>query len=119
MATQRAVANAFFRGEDAPRRASNFRVVTFDGGYSAALIGDDRAVFAVREPFESYRVYVERISFIRSRNPGVDVHNGALQDQHGLTLTVANNRIDSEEPGVEFVDARPPEPDELDHNVNG
>jgi hypothetical protein len=119
MATQRAVADAFFRGEGGPATASNFRIVPLDDGYSAALIGDDRAVFAVREPIDSYTIYNSRVSYVRSHDWHEDISNGALQDQHRLALRSARHNLDDDAAGVNYVDEEPPVPDEIDHNVNG
>lgn len=119
MATQRAVADAFFRGEGGPATASNFRIVPLDDGYSAALIGDDRAVFAVREPIDNYTIYDSRISFVRNQNYGVDISNSALQDQHRLALRSANHNLDGDGAGVNYVDERPPTPNAIKHNVDG
>lgn len=116
MATQREVARAFFRFEDSPRRASNFRIIETDN-YDALTGGRNakEIIYAKRQP-------LRHITFWR-RQPRVFTarmgHTG-LRDQHACVHSVFSSIVgemsDVVEGGVNGydVDIRryPPEIDE-------
>lgn len=63
MTSQREVINAFFDGENEPHRASNFHMDVAPDGYTAYLVGDNRAVYGKREPMRQFEVHGGTIPF--------------------------------------------------------
>lgn len=91
MTTQQDVIEAFIDGEDRPRRASNFRMVQSDDGLTEYLIGDDRFVYAKREPINRITLYRGSLRgnlapFSRREFDDLSIRH--LIDQHRLVYNV-------------------------------
>lgn len=119
MTTQSAVISAFLDGDTHPSQASNFEMEILDDGYTAALIGDGRAVLAYREPVRSFTLYTGRISSMRDRDWTQDIHNGALRRQQRMVQRRVRAVIDEDTPMMNAISERPPEPEDTRFNVDG
>lgn len=119
MPTQSSVVSAFLNGDTEPSQASNFHMEVLDDGYTAALIGDRRAVFAVREPVRSFTLYNNLVGPSRDRDWTQHIFNDALRNQQRLVQRRLRRSLDEESVSFTIEHARPPEPEDTRFNVDG
>lgn len=111
MPRQQEVAEAFFRGENQPSRASNFRIIPADDNPSVAYLvggrGGTECIIAAREPIDQYELW---------RRPayGSLMRYGHLRNQLRTARDAFHNELSDENPNAIIHNERQPLAEEYD-----
>lgn len=115
MATQEEVIRAFGNFENSPRRASNFEMVVLDDDYTAYLVGDDRVVYAKREPLRRVELWSNRFGPWDSEwTDGDGISHQGLSNQHRRVKRTLRDMEMDEVDGREHHNERPKYVHEVD-----